>query len=113
MPNIYSRTPKKLQNELFEEITRGNSFKLERIVSRGHSTPQGKWYDQERDEWVILLRGSAGVRIHGKKRTVILNPGDYVFLPAHRKHRVEWTQAKAQTIWLALHFKKNFGKGKK
>jgi len=102
--NIYSDIPKELPSELFEEIIRKGPLKLERIISRGHATPKGEWYDQEKDEWVILLKGSAGLTIEGKAETVVLRPGDYLNLPAHLKHRVVWTDPGGETIWLALHY---------
>jgi len=104
MPTIYAKIPARLKHEFFDEIVRGKAFRLERIVSQGQSTPQGEWYDQKKDEWVLLLKGSAGIRIKGKKRVVTLKPGDYLHLPARRKHRVEWTQKDAPTVWLALHY---------
>jgi cupin 2 domain-containing protein len=104
MPNIFSKIPEKLHKELFEEIARGGSFKLQRIVSKGHATPKGEWYDQDKDEWVILLKGKAGIVMDGKKGVITLEPGDYLSLPAHQKHRVEWTDPEAETVWLALHY---------
>ena len=102
--NIYSNIPDALPNELFENIIRNESFRLERIISRGHATPEGEWYDQDQDEWVILLMGSAGIAIDGEDGTVVLKPGDYIHLPAHLRHRVEWTDPDAETVWLALHY---------
>ena len=112
MPNIYSQIPVELQEELFEEIAHGGSFKLQRIISKGHSTPEGEWYDQEMDEWAVLLKGSAGVLIEGETQVVTLKPGDYLHLPAHQRHRVEWTHPDTQTVWLALHYQSIAGKGK-
>ena len=76
---------------------------LERILSIGHATPAGHWHDLERDEWVLLLRGSAGLRFEGDAAAVTLRPGDHVLIPARRRHRVEWTDAAEPTVWLALH----------
>jgi len=104
--NIYSNIPKEIPDEVFEVIIRNGPFKLERIVSKGHSTPKGKWYDQDNEEWVILLNGSAGIAIEGKAGIVVLKPGDYINLPAHLKHRVEWTDPSTETVWLALHYQK-------
>lgn len=78
-------------------------FKLERIVSAGHSTPEGEWYDQDRDEWVILLTGSAGLSFEGEDGIRAMKPGDYVLIPAHTRHRVEWTDRHEKTVWLVLH----------
>jgi cupin 2 domain-containing protein len=102
--NIFSKIPAELPEELFENIIEQGSFTLERIVSRAHATPAGEWYDQEKNEWVILLKGSAGLLIQGSDDLIVLAPGDYIFLPAHLKHRVEWTAPGRETIWLALHY---------
>ena len=102
--NIFSQIPDVLKEELTEEILKNGSFKLERIVSKGHATPRGEWYDQDKDEWVILLKGSAGILIEGDKEVIALKPGDHVNLPAHVKHRVEWTDKDSETVWLALYF---------
>ena len=104
--NIYSNIPEELPNELFEEIIHNSSFKLERIISKGHATPEDQWYDQAEHEWVILLKGSAGIAIEGQAEIVVLKPGDYIDLPAHLKHRLEWTDPATETVWLALHYEK-------
>jgi cupin 2 domain-containing protein len=82
--------------------------RLERIVSLGQTTPEGQWCDQETDEWVLLLRGGAYLTMMDggppqEERTMFLGPGDYVFLPAHCRHRVAWTHPDYPTLWLALH----------
>jgi cupin 2 domain-containing protein len=102
--NIFEKIPVTLPDELFENILDQGSFKLERIVSRAHATPEGEWYDQEKNEWVMLLSGSAALRIAGSDHLIVFAPGDYIFLPAHLKHRVEWTAPDTETIWLALHY---------
>lgn len=102
--NIYSQIPNEFSKELFEEIIQGGKFKLQRIVSKGHTTPESKWYDQDADEWVILLKGSASIAFEGQKKSVSLKPGDHIKLPAHTKHRVERTDSNSETIWLALHY---------
>jgi cupin 2 domain-containing protein len=76
--------------------------KLERIVSHGHATPEAGWYDQEQDEWVMLLAGAAGLLIEGEGERA-LAPGDALLLPAHCRHRVTWTAPDQPTVWLALH----------
>lgn len=101
--NLFQQIPTDLSEEFFENIVKSQSFRLERIISRGHATPEGEWYDQDDNEWVMLLQGSAGLCLEGKK-TIIMGPGDHLLLPAGLKHRVEWTDSATETIWLALHF---------
>lgn len=101
--NLFADVPEELRDELIEPILRTNGVRVERIVSRGHCSPQGFWYDQDDDEWVILLAGSAGLRFEGTEETVVLNPGDYLAIARHHRHRVEWTAPDTETIWLALH----------
>lgn len=78
---------------------------MERIISRGHASGQDFWYDQEDNEWVILLQGSASLSFEGEKEPVVLHPGDYIQIPPHYKHRVEWTDPACETVWLAVHYK--------
>lgn len=79
-------------------------LRIERIVSTGQASPPGFWYDQEEDEWVLLLTGRAGLRLEGQENVRTLNPGDHVHIPAHTRHRVEWTDDQERTIWLAIFY---------
>jgi cupin 2 domain-containing protein len=101
--NLFSEIPKQLQEELFECILKKDNIVIERIVSNGHVTPAGQWYDQAGDEWVILLQGQAKLLFEKNQRLVRLTPGDYLLIPAHTRHRVEWTLPDFNTIWLAVH----------
>ena len=103
--NIYSMIPHSLKEELLEILLAAKGFRMERIVSEGHATSEGEWYDQETAEWVILLKGSAALLFEGEKDARVMAPGDYVFIPAHAKHRVEWTEKDEKTVWLAFHYK--------
>ncbi len=103
MNNIFKHIPDRLSEELIETILKTGTFKIERIVSKGQATPDGQWYDQDKDEWVLLLSGRAGLRIEGRTE-VIMAPGDFLHLPAHLKHRVEWTDPEKETVWLAIHY---------
>jgi cupin 2 domain-containing protein len=100
--NLFSDIPPELEEELFEAILGRETFRIERIVSRGHSSPAGFWYDQNEHEWVILLKGSAVLRFEDHSENVTLNPGDYINIEKHRRHRVESTDPKQDTIWLAV-----------
>ena len=102
--NIFADIPDMLPEEAIEEILDVGTFKVVRIISHAHSSPKGFWYDQETDEWVLVLKGSAGLLFEKEEKVLILGPGDYIFIPAHRKHRVEWTQPEEKTIWLAIHY---------
>lgn len=77
---------------------------MERIVSTGQTTPDGQWYDQNADEWVMLLSGAARLRIDGQQDPIAMRPGDCLNLPAGVRHRVEWTDPDRETVWLAIHY---------
>ena len=102
--NIF-QLPVDLSNqEIFEEIISTENIKLERIISTGQITPSGEWYDQETDEWVILLQGTACLG-YEDGREISLNTGDYLLIPAHQKHRVTYTSSEPPCVWLAIHSK--------
>ena len=102
--NLFADIPARLPAEHVTELLSRRGFKIERIVSRGQASPPDFWYDQDRDEWVIILTGSAGLRFQGEATARTLHAGDYVTIPAHTRHRVDWTDAEHPTIWLAIHF---------
>lgn len=101
---ISNRPPRRTSGEIFDELVSTSKVTIERIVSDGHSSPEGFWYDQPRDEWVMVLQGSAGLLVEGNAEAVKLTAGDWLVIPAHKKHRVEWTDSSEQTIWLAVHY---------
>ena len=102
MTNIFD-LPSSLPNqELFEPLVSADNILIERIISTGQTTPPGEWYDQDKDEWVILLQGEATLA-YADGSQIKLAPGDYLFIPAHQKHRVEYTSIEPPCIWLAVH----------
>jgi cupin 2 domain-containing protein len=103
LPNLFASLPAHLPDELVETLLDSAGVRIERIVSHGHASPEGFWYDQDRDEWVVVLRGRAILRFEGEA-ALELGPGDHVIIPAHRRHRVEWTTPDEPTIWLAMHY---------
>ncbi len=103
MTNIFADIPANLPDELFQQIGGSDNVRIERIVSRGHTTPTDQWYDQEQPEWVLVLQGRA-VIAYENKAPVTLERGDYVTIAAHERHRVELTSEREDTIWLAVHF---------
>lgn len=102
--NIFSGIQKQTSEETLETVLRTHQFKIERIISQGHVTAEGEWYDQDKNEWVLVLKGNAGLLFEGDDEAVNLKTGDYVNIPAHRKHRVECTDPEEETIWLAIHY---------
>jgi len=109
--NLFADIPENLKDELIETVLQASSFRVERIVSRGHCSPDGFWYDQDEDEWIILLKGGAVVRFEDQSENVIMNPGDYINIEKHRRHLVEWTDPEQETIWLAIHYQAGNKKG--
>lgn len=103
MTNIFADIPTDLPDELFQQLAGSGNVRIERIVSRGHITPGDQWYDQEQQEWVLVLQGRAVVA-YEDKAPVTLERGDYVTIAAHERHRVELTSVSEDTIWLAVHF---------
>ncbi|CAH0536364.1 cupin domain-containing protein [Vibrio marisflavi] len=101
--NLLTDLPSNLKEEVFEELIRSKNIRIERIVSKGHCSPDDYWYDQDENEWVVVLSGS-GVIEYEDKSKLTLNVGDYVNIPAHTKHRVHWTQPENETIWLAVFY---------
>jgi cupin 2 domain-containing protein len=105
LENLFSGIPDSARDEILETLLEIGSFRLERIISSGQATPAGEWYDQETNEWVILLSGRASLIFPDEEEPCFLAPGDYIHIPAHRRHRVEWTDPDQKTIWLALHYR--------
>lgn len=103
--NLFAAIPSVLAQELIEPVIETRSLRLERIVSVGHATPADQWYDQDRAEWIVLLSGGATLQFEDEAQPVVLHPGDHMLIPAHRRHRVESTDAAQPTVWLALHYR--------
>ena len=103
MDNIFAKLPGGLPDETFETLARSGAVHIERIVSRGQWSPAEGWYDQARTEWVMVLRGAARLAFEDGGE-VAMGPGDWLEIPAHRKHRVAWTDPDAETVWLAVHY---------
>lgn len=88
--------------EQIDILMESSGVRMERIVSTGQATPEGHWYDQVWDEFVLLVAGTARLRIEGEERDRTLEAGDWIVLPAHCRHRVTWTQEMPPTVWLAI-----------
>ena len=107
--NLLADIPPGMEEEFVEEILRTESFRIERIVSRGQTSPEGFWYDQETEEWVLLVSGSATI-CFDDGRKVDLKPGDHLLIPRHLRHRVERTDPETDTVWLAVHWSAGLAK---
>jgi cupin 2 domain-containing protein len=102
--NLFADISEFVPEEVIEVFLGTEKFRLERIVSDGQATLPGKWCDQETHEWVLLLKGSAGLRFAGEPGIRVMRSGDALHIPAHLRHRVEWTERGVKTVWLALHY---------
>jgi cupin 2 domain-containing protein len=102
--NLLADIPVDLAEEVFQTLLGTPTLLVERIVSLGHASPDGCWLDQDRHEWVLLLQGAARLVFEGEAPVDLL-PGGTINIPAHRRHRVEWTAPDEPTIWLAIHYR--------
>ena len=109
MTNLFEQIPSRLTEEEVRTLVTGGSVTVERIVSTGQATPAGEWYDQNRDEFVVVLEGSAALLFEGEKAPRTMRRGDWVCIPAHVRHRVEWSDGGQPTIWLAVRYKSTDG----
>lgn len=100
--NIFSDLPQDLSEEVFEVLASSNDVIIERIISKGHISPETGWYEQERHEWVMVLKGHAILTFEDSE--LELKAGDFVNIPAMKKHKVSWTDPEQETIWLAMHY---------
>jgi cupin 2 domain-containing protein len=104
--NLFDDLPSNLPDELVTTLLDASNVRIKRIVSNGHASPEGFWYDQDQHEWVMVLKGAARLRFEGKE-PVEMREGDFINIPAHKKHRVEWTTPDEPTIWLAIYHPHN------
>lgn len=100
--NLFRGLPGEAQDELFDTLMTANGVTVERIVSTGQATPEGEWYDQDQHELVVLISGQASVRFEDEDVARWLAVGDWLWIPARARHRVESTKAEPVTVWLAV-----------
>lgn len=101
--NIFTPLPADLSEEIIETLAQSEHTHIERIVSKGHRSPASGWYDQNDNEWVVVLKGEA-ILAFPDKDDVMLKSGDFLDIPAHQLHRVKWTTPASKTVWLAIHY---------
>ncbi len=102
--NLFEFIPEDISEEIFTEIARGKNIKIERIISKGHISPESGWYDQDSNEWIVVLKGEAKLSFENGN-DVHLVAGSHLTIPRRTKHKVTWTTPNTETIWLAIHYK--------
>jgi cupin 2 domain-containing protein len=102
--NLLNDIPASLPQEYVQKLLRTKTVWIERIVSLGHRSPDGFWYDQKENEFVVLLSGAARLMFEGQAEPMEMTPGSFVDIPAHRRHRVEWTDPEQVSVWLVVYY---------
>lgn len=103
MDNFFANLPDNLKEEWITDLLKTHGVRIERIVSRGHTAPESGWYDQDENEWVLVLQGAAIIEFESGEPTR-MGPGDYLNIPARCRHRVTWTDPEQLTLWLAVFY---------
>ncbi len=101
--NIFDSIPDGIEEEIFDTLTQSDNVKIERVISKGHQSPESGWYDESHNEWVIVLKGEAIISYESGEHEKLVE-GGYTNIPAHTKHRVSWTKPNTETVWLAVHY---------
>ena len=101
--NLFDQIPEKMPQEIITELLSAKNVRIERVVTFGQVSPEGFWYNQPENEWVLLLEGSATLRF--KNQEIEMLPGDYLNIPAEMRHRVEKTAKNKRTVWLTVFYK--------
>ena len=105
MNNIFEHIPEFIPEEISESIIDNSTVKIERIISKGHTSPENGWYNQEMNEWVILLEGEAEIEFEdNQEKSVYLTRGSYLFIPKNKKHKVIYTSVEPPCVWLTIFF---------
>jgi len=102
--NLFQDIPSEFRAEFTQRLAGRPGVRVERIVSRGHASPEGFWYDQGETEWVLLVSGAARLRFEENDEQVEMKAGDFIVIPARARHRVEWTSPDEDTVWLAVFY---------
>ena len=102
LKNIFDDLPQQLPKELLQILFRAADVRIERIISHGHASPADFWYDQAQAEWVIVLKGAA--KLQFEDGIIEMKVGDFINIPAFKKHRVDWTTPDEPTVWLGVRY---------
>lgn len=103
MKNIFENLPSDLYSEKFVDLVKSKNVRIERIISFGQTSPESGWYDQNESEWVIVLEGFGTIQFEDGSE-ITLKKGDFINIPAHKKHKVSKTDKNNVTIWLAVFY---------
>lgn len=101
--NLFTNIPSVLAEEVIQTLFSIENTDIERIISKGQKSPPGFWYDQDRNEFVLLLKGKAEIEF-ADGQIIKMRKGNYLLIKAHERQRVKKTSRIPQCIWLALHF---------
>lgn len=104
MKSLLQDLPSDLSHEFMEVLAESEHVRIERIVSHGHCSPEGHWYDQPSAEWVTVVKGAARLLFEGDPSPIEMRAGDYLLIPARKRHQVQWTTSLEPTVWLAIFF---------
>jgi cupin 2 domain-containing protein len=102
--NLFDNIPKDIPQEIFQDLLKTENLRIERVISKGQSSPESGWYDQTENEWVVVLQGHAKLRFEKDDQLIELTSGMYVDIKAGTKHKVQWTTPDQETIWLAIFY---------
>lgn len=102
--NLCKDLPETLPEELIDLLAGNEHVRIERIVSTGHASSPDHWYDQAEHEWVMVVQGEAILVFDESDHPIRMKRGDHLLIPAHRRHRVEWTSPEEPTVWVAVFF---------
>jgi len=102
--SLLANIPADLSQELLKDIIKTDHIRIEKIISKGHASPEQGWYDQDENEWVVVIKGAGELTFESGEK-VRLAVGDYINIEAHKKHRVTWTDPEEETIWLAIFYR--------
>jgi cupin 2 domain-containing protein len=102
--NLLADIPANLPQELVQTLLRTPAVQVVRVVSQGHRSPEGFWYDQDENEFVVVLSGAARLIFEGQTDPVEMIAGSWINIPAHQRHRVEWTDPNQATVWLGIFY---------
>jgi cupin 2 domain-containing protein len=101
--NLMMDIPNSLPSEIVGILVQSKHVRVERIVSTGHCSPADFWYDQNENEWVLVVQGKATLMFDDGP-AVEMMPGDHLLIPAHCRHRVQWTTPDEPTVWIAVFY---------